>query len=127
MTRLTNLKSRHTGAHRGRLDSPHLDGTAQGISRARDAEQPWRGWYKLRRWRKLRERVLLRDLYTCQACGKLTLGKGAATVDHRKPHRGDERLFWDESNLQTLCTSPCHVSHKAALEHAQPALRGVWY
>jgi 5-methylcytosine-specific restriction endonuclease McrA len=35
----------------------------------------------------------------------------ADTVDHIVPHRGDERLFWDRSNWQSLCAS-CHSSHK---------------
>lgn len=26
-------------------------------------------------------------------------------VDHRIPHRGDQVLFWDRSNWQTLCAS----------------------
>jgi 5-methylcytosine-specific restriction enzyme A len=34
----------------------------------------------------------------------------AATVaDHIVPHRGDERLHWDESNIQGLCAH-CHSS-----------------
>ena len=24
-------------------------------------------------------------------------------VDHIKPHKGDETLFWDETNWQALC------------------------
>lgn len=28
-------------------------------------------------------------------------------VDHITPHGGDERLFWDEDNWQTLCAA-CH-------------------
>jgi 5-methylcytosine-specific restriction enzyme A len=30
-----------------------------------------------------------------------------ALVDHRIPHRGDERLFWDQSNWQPMCWY-CH-------------------
>jgi 5-methylcytosine-specific restriction protein A len=36
-------------------------------------------------------------------------------VDHIKPHKGDQRLFWDKSNLQTLCKT-CHDSKKQAIE-----------
>lgn len=46
--------------------------------------------------------------------------------DHVKPHRGDERLFWDEANLQTLC-KPCHDRDKQREEQASRAERGVWY
>ncbi len=31
----------------------------------------------------------------------------ATVVDHIKPHKGDERLFFDINNLQPLC-KPCH-------------------
>lgn len=31
----------------------------------------------------------------------------ATVVDHIKPHRGDNKLFWDKSNWQSLCKS-CH-------------------
>jgi 5-methylcytosine-specific restriction protein A len=27
----------------------------------------------------------------------------ATVVDHIKPHRGDQTLFWDRSNWQALC------------------------
>ena len=38
----------------------------------------------------------------------------AMEVDHIIPHKGDQVLFWDHENHQSLCTS-CH-SHKTALE-----------
>ena len=31
----------------------------------------------------------------------------ATVVDHVTPHRGDKKLFWDESNWQALCKR-CH-------------------
>jgi 5-methylcytosine-specific restriction enzyme A len=52
----------------------------------------------------------------CVICGAPALGKlerkgnrskPLGAVDHIVPHREDQRLFWDESNWQTLCTS-CH-------------------
>ena len=48
-------------------------------------------------WRKARRRFLLKR-------GVLT---PATVVDHIVPHRGDQRLFWDESNWQPLCKQ-CH-------------------
>lgn len=54
----------------------------------------------------------LRDLKvtaTCVAgviveCGERSLPLPYGNVvDHRIPHRGDQALFWDESNWQTLC------------------------
>lgn len=41
----------------------------------------------------------------------------AHVVDHRIPHRGDMKLFWDKSNWQALC-SHCHNSRKQRLERA---------
>ena len=43
------------------------------------------------------------------ACG---CGRRADMVDHRIPHRGDKRLFWDRSNWQPMASSPCHSSRK---------------
>ena len=39
----------------------------------------------------------------------------ARVVDHKVPHKGDERLFWDRSNWQALCKLH-HDSHKQSLE-----------
>ena len=39
----------------------------------------------------------------------------ASVVDHIKPHKGDEGLFWDTKNLQSLC-SICHQSTKQKIE-----------
>jgi 5-methylcytosine-specific restriction endonuclease McrA len=52
------------------------------------------------------------------ACG---CGRIADCVDHKIPHRGDRRLFWDRSNWQPMASSPCHASRKQRLERrAQP-------
>lgn len=71
--------------------------------------------YDSRRWRALKNRIIARDGGVCQMCGRLTTtgrsGAKAAEVDHKVPHRGDERLFWDERNLWCLC-SGCHGSVK---------------
>lgn len=55
---------------------------------------------------------LTRDLFKCQTCGVLVMGKGEAHVDHIVPKvdGGTD----DMENLQTLCRS-CH-SRKTALE-----------
>lgn len=39
----------------------------------------------------------------------------ASVVDHRIPHRGDLRLFWDRSNWQAM-GKQCHDSYKQRLE-----------
>ena len=48
-------------------------------------------------------------------CGKIEGDTSQLVADHRRPHRGDERLFWDERNLQCLC-KPCHDGTKQRQE-----------
>ncbi len=43
------------------------------------------------------------------ACG---CGRAANMVDHKQPHKGDMRLFWDRKNWQPMASVPCHVSRK---------------
>jgi 5-methylcytosine-specific restriction endonuclease McrA len=78
--------------------------------------RPWRHLYSTKRWRRLRWHQLQREplCKLCQALGKVT---AASVVDHRKPHKGDEALFFDESNLDSLC-KPCHDSAKQRLERS---------
>ncbi|MGL4873279.1 MAG: HNH endonuclease [Clostridium sp.] len=59
-----------------------------------------------RRWRKERK-VFLQARPFCIRCLKENKLVQAEVVDHIKPHRGDETLFWDKSNWQPLCKS-CH-------------------
>jgi 5-methylcytosine-specific restriction protein A len=119
MARLTTIKP-----ILGRL-APRIgygEGDAKAADRARNSLAPWRAWYKTSRWQKLRARIMLRDKYQCQMCGRI--GDRGMVADHIKPHRGHEALFWSEANLQTLCFSPCHNKHKQALERDTPT--GVW-
>jgi 5-methylcytosine-specific restriction protein A len=85
--------------------------------RGRAEASPWRAWYNTTRWRKLRIAIFKRDLFTCQwpGCGRVEGNTSLLIADHRRPHRGDERLFWDEGNLQTLC-KPCHDGAKQRAE-----------
>ena len=48
----------------------------------------------------------------CKANGHVT---GATNIDHIKPHRGDEVLFFDYENTQSLC-SHHHASAKQSHE-----------
>ncbi|MDP1026382.1 HNH endonuclease signature motif containing protein [Sphingomonas sp. KR1UV-12] len=112
MGRLTSLPSR-LGSLRPRLASLPV-GDRQAYDRNRD-QQAWRRWYKTSRWQKLRWSILVRDLFTCGMCGKLEPDTSQLVADHRRPHRGDERLFWDERNLWCLC-KPCHDSTKQRQE-----------
>jgi len=58
------------------------------------------------RWRKARKRFLKANPL-CVECLKADKLVEAAVVDHIIPHRGDKKIFWDESNWQALCKS-CH-------------------
>ncbi len=79
--------------------------------------------YCLSAWRKLRERQLHAEPL-CRmhmAIGQIV---PATVVDHVRPHRGDEALFFDERNVQSLC-KPCHDGHKQAQERGDGILRGA--
>lgn len=58
--------------------------------------------YHNRRFRALRD-AFMRAHPIC-ACCKLD---AATDLDHIERHKGDPRLFWDQSNWQALCAS-CH-------------------
>jgi 5-methylcytosine-specific restriction endonuclease McrA len=88
---------------------------------------PWKARYKLARWQRLRMAVFKRDHYTCQCgCGLVECNTSLLVCDHKMPHRGDERLFWDETNLQTLLKS-CHDRAKQQAEQASLHTRGIWH
>ena len=59
-----------------------------------------------RRWEKARA-AHLAEHPLCEECLRQHRLTPATVVDHVVPHRGDERLFWDAGNLQSLC-APCH-------------------
>ena len=55
------------------------------------------------RWKNLRKRILIRDLYTCQKCNRYST---ELEVDHIIPlHLGGAP--YEENNLETLCNK-CH-------------------
>lgn len=115
------------------VSSPRLGASPRGLGSASSlvpAASPWREWYKTTEWRKLRQRVLRRENYTCRACGRVCGGAYPAddspTCDHVAPHRGSRERFFDEANLQVLCKSPCHDRHKQTLEQASRHQIGVW-
>lgn len=102
---------------------PSRLGRAPGDEKARLAERekviPWRKWYHSKRWKDLRIEVLKRDNWTCQKTGVICTGRhpepNSPVIDHKQPHRGDERLFWDINNLQTV-TKEYHDSEKQKQE-----------
>jgi 5-methylcytosine-specific restriction enzyme A len=72
------------------------------------------GWYKSKRWQALRDTQLRKQpLCECRLHAGRTIR--AEVVDHKIPHRGDSKLFFDANNLQSLAKQ-CHDSWKQALE-----------
>ncbi|MCX2816489.1 MULTISPECIES: HNH endonuclease [Pseudomonas] len=71
-------------------------------------EAQWGAGRGGRPWRRIRDRILLRDQYTCRACGLVTKD---LEVDHiiNVAEGGSD----DDSNLQALCV-PCHQEKTAA-------------
>lgn len=69
------------------------------------------------RWQKVRKRYL-QSHPLCEECMKQGRYTKATVVDHIVPHRGDQKLFWDESNWQALCKA-CH-DRKTGREDSQP-------
>ena len=69
------------------------------------------------RWQKARATFLARHplCLMCHREGRIT---AATVVDHIIPHRGDQALFWDTGNWQSLCKR-CHDSAKQAEERAR--------
>ena len=117
MGKLTNLK-------------PQVASLPLSIGFARDRDEhghsktaePWRRWYKLARWKRLRTEVFERDHFQCQmaGCGRIKGNTSQLVADHKRPHRGDYVLFWAMTNLQTLC-KPCHDRLKQVEERRRPA------
>lgn len=60
-------------------------------------------------WEKERAEFLRQNPW-CAIKGS-RCSKRATVVDHRIPHRGDMKLFWDRLNWQPAC-KPCHDSDK---------------
>lgn len=61
----------------------------------------WEHLYNNTLWRNT-SREYLGVNQVCRICGDR-----ATVVDHIIPHRGNTRLFWDESNWEPLCKT-CH-------------------
>lgn len=81
----------------------------QSVSQVERAQR--QAMYNNERWRKARKRFL-RDNPLCVECRKQNLIVAATVVDHIVPHKGDERLFWDESNWGAKCAQ-CHNAKSA--------------
>ena len=90
-------------------------------SQQRAAIMPGRALYNTKRWKQLRLEALRRDGFICRQTGVRLTGKAPAPnspiVDHIRPHRGDEALFFDLENLQSV-SKAWHDSEKQRQEKA---------
>lgn len=75
------------------------------------------------KWQKARADFLKRHPF-CRMCEEGGLIIEATVVDHRIPHRGDQALFWDKTNWQSLC-APHHSGEKQRQEQADRVESGL--
>lgn len=92
---------------------------SQGAVRARRSPEAraWRKWYKTAAWQRLRGAQLAKHpLCQCPHCQEGKQRTTTATVvDHKIPHKGDRRLFFDSKNLRSM-SKPCHDAFKQSQE-----------
>jgi len=84
------------------LDTRRVQTMQAGGWRTSDQTSSQRGYgYK---WQQARAGYLRSHplCVMCQADGVVT---AATVVDHKIPHRGDQALFWDRGNWQSLCAT----------------------
>ena len=62
-----------------------------------------------RRWQAASEAFLRsHPLCQCPECDEGRIrARPASVVDHKVPHRGDMKIFWDSTNWQSMA-KPCH-------------------
>lgn len=91
-------------------DSPYCAVHADTVRANKRAHERYRGNSAARgygrTWRKFRANILDQTplCAECSRQGRITV---ATVVDHVKPHKGNEQLFWDATNCQPLCKA-CH-------------------
>ena len=64
-------------------------------------------FYKSKRWKEKREKILRRDEYLCRECKRYGKATPATTVHHVIPIERDRSLKLNSNNLISLCEQ-CH-------------------
>lgn len=91
-------------------------GNRRKYDEARRILEPWRKWYKLPTWYRIRRNQLKAEPH-CRMCKAEGRGLVVATVcDHVEPHRGIWAAFFG-GPFQSLCVK-CHDRHKQRDERA---------
>lgn len=78
--------------------------------------------YDSRQWRRLRRNHLSRNP-VCVMCEREGILKPASVADHIVPYKGDETLFWDADNLQSLCARHHNSDKQSAEKGGKPKVR----
>lgn len=86
--------------------------------------RPFKYLYNTSRWKTLRKEFLKVNPI-CVKCKANGVVKAATVVDHVKPHKGSESLFWDQNNWQALCKT-CH-DRKTAKEDGRFGRKNIVY
>ena len=102
---LTNNKERYCDAHLKQRQQQTDERRGTPTERGYDS-----------RWQKARL-LYLSEHPLCVMCLAHDTVTAGTTVDHVIPHKGNQELFWNESNWQTLCTS-CHSKKTATTDGA---------
>lgn len=77
----------------------------------------WQHLYKGAAWRRLRQHQLAMQPL-CEFCLVTEEITAAEVVDHKRRHQGDPELFFDATNLQSLCKHH-HDSAKQMMERGK--------
>ena len=124
MGKLKNLKP-VLGTLAPRIGAAVGDKPAQ--ERERYDRNKARALYASAEWKRLRLATFVRDGYVCQRSGVLCVGKYPAdnspVANHKRPHRGDPKLFFDPDNVETV-SKKVHDGIIQADEQAVPV--GMW-
>lgn len=71
------------------------------------------------KWQQARS-AFLREHPLCAMCEAEGRVEVATVVDHKIPHRGDQKLFWRRSNWQPLC-----VTHHSRDKQREEVMQGL--
>jgi len=107
MSRLKALKPRIATLNTSRVPTMQ-PGSWRSSNQSSTARGYGYGWQQARA-------IHLRQHPLCVYCEEEGRVTAATVVDHRIPHRGDQTLFWDRKNWQSLCKA-CHDGRKAREE-----------
>lgn len=81
----------------------------RGYDAKRREAAPYRAWYKLKAWHRIRAKTLKAEP-ACRFHKAQGVIVPSTTVDHVEPHNGDWLAFW-RGPFQALCAD-CHDRHK---------------